>query len=173
MTQSPASRPAPIRTQREVSPGSGAAGRRVSRRTALAVAGGLAALLGLGWLGDSLAALPLGAASPDRSTHAVGLYRVRLTLAPAPPIAGRETSLTIAITDAAGAAVNGAHTRFALSMNAMDMGTTDLTAHASGDGQYTSAITFPMSGSWNVGVTIDIDAPGQLAATTTFVVGVR
>lgn len=164
--------PADNRTRQDAAPAPAAPdGQRVSRRSALAVAGALAGLLGLGWLGDMLAGLPLGAASADRSTHAAGLYRIRLTLAPSPPIAGRPVSLTVAVTDATGQLVNGAHAHLTLAMLAMDMGTTTLTARPSGNGQYTSATLFPMSGAWNVGVTID--APGQPTATTTFMVGVR
>jgi hypothetical protein len=164
--------PADSRTQQDPAPAPAApGGQRVSRRTALAIAAGLAGLLGLGWLGDTLAGLPLGASSLDRAIHVAGLYRIRLTLAPTPPVAGRLMSLTLAVTDATGQPMDGAHARFALAMAAMDMGTTTLTARPSGNGRYTSATVFPMSGAWNVGVTID--APGQPAATTTFVVGVR
>lgn len=144
---------------------------RVSRRAALALAGGLAGVIGLGWLVDTLAQVPLAGPLPRDLVRQVGAYQARLTLAPDNPVAGRSVSLTATITSASGAPPAAARVTMGLAMVAMDMSTPPLPALGLGGGRYVASVTPPMSGAWSVELVLAI--PGRTTASAVFPLSVR
>jgi hypothetical protein len=143
----------------------------ITRRRALLITGGVAGLLGLGWLADGLAGIPLGGSSQQDHVQQAGLYHVRLALDPAHPVAGARTALTTAVTDATGAPATDVQARFALSMPAMAMDPVILTTTALDRAQYRAWVAFPMSGDWVLDVTLI--TPRQRALAAHFDIGVR
>ncbi len=133
----------------------------ITRRRALLITGGVAGLLGLGWLADGLAGIPLGGSSQQDHVQQAGLYHVRLA----------RTALTTAVTDATGAPATDVQARFALSMPAMAMDPVILTTTALDRAQYRAWVAFPMSGDWVLDVTLI--TPRQRALAAHFDIGVR
>lgn len=135
------------------------------------MAGGLAAVLGLGWLADALAQAPLAAPLPRDTIRQVGGYRVSLTFAPSTPMAGRPVSMTAAITSAGGAPLVDARVTMRVLMVAMDMSTPWLSALPVGGGRYVTTVAVPMSGAWNAEV--KVAPPGSATASADFPFSVR
>jgi hypothetical protein len=143
----------------------------LSRRRALAIVGGLAGVLGLGWLADALATLPPGRAPSGPRVEEAGAFTVALTLAPATPRAAAPTRITVAVHDLAGQATEPARVRGALGMPAMGMDPVDVAWQALAPGQYGASVTFPMAGAWSLMVTLT-DA-SQHDSTARFSIAVR
>ncbi len=143
----------------------------LSRRRALANAGALVGVLGVGWLADALASLPPGHTTSGPQSRQAGAFTLRLTLAPAQPVAGVATSVTIAVRDLAGQPGTPARFRGALDMPAMGMEPVEVAWQALPDGEYRASLTFPMSGAWSLVVTL-LDA-SQHASTARFDIAVR
>jgi YtkA-like len=145
--------------------------RRMPRRAALTAAGGLGALLGLGWLADIMSSVPIGRPTAGTLTRAVGQYQVRLDLVPMPPVAGQPTQLTATVTTRSGAAIASAAVQFTLQAVTMDMGVETVVGHSLGAGRYAAVGIFPMSGTWSVTISVAVQA--QPPAAASFTVGVR
>ncbi len=144
--------------------------RRLSRRAALSLAGGLAGVLSLGWLADVLAGVPFG--SPVAGvTRQIGLDHARLEMAPTPAIHGAPATVTLVLTDLTGAVVIGAHVALRLTMLTMDMGTITLVGQSASAGRYTAVTVFPMSGTWRI--TVDVARDTLPPASANFDVDVR
>jgi YtkA-like protein len=132
----------------------GASRASLSRRRALTVIGGLAGVLGVGWLADALAGLPLGGPGGTISARQAGTFDVKLSLSPTGPVAGAATSITVAVLDLAGQRVAPAQFRGVLGMPRMGMDPVDLTWEPLTLGQYRATVSFPMSGVWSLLVTL-------------------
>jgi hypothetical protein len=143
----------------------------LSRRRALLVAGALAGVLGVGWLADALAGLPLRARTAGTGELEAGAFEVALTLAPTAPVAGADTGVTVAVHDLAGQRVAPARFYGALLMPAMGMYPVEPAWEPLTLGQYRAVVAFPMAGDWSLVVTLT-DASGR-ASTTQFVISVR
>jgi hypothetical protein len=143
----------------------------LSRRRALTVIGALAGVLGVGWLADALTGLPLGRPADGARLRQAGTFDVRLTLAPAAPVAGDATIITVGVLDLAGQRAAPARFRGALGMPAMGMASVDLTWEPLTLGQYRTSVSFPMAGVWALVATLT-DA-NQKTTTTQFDIPVR
>jgi hypothetical protein len=147
----------------------------VVRWTALALVGGVVALLALGWFADALGqAVPAGRSSVGAAsqTQAVGFDTLALRVAPAPPQAGASETLTFTLTDATGAPVTHARIQVALTMAAMDMsGGAGLAQPTATPGVYRLVGGFAMSGQWTLA--LGVTSPGQPTLHTTFTLLVR
>jgi hypothetical protein len=143
----------------------------LSRRRALAIVGALAGVLGVGWLADALAGLPPRGQHSGARVLEAGTFEVALTLAPAAPVAGNQTSITIAVRDLAGQRV--APTRFhgALSMPAKGMNPFEPAWEALAPGLYRAVTAFPIASAWSLAVSLS-DASGR-TATAQFAILVR
>jgi hypothetical protein len=139
---------------------------RLSRRAALALAGGTLGVLGIGWLADLLAVLPLSAAPSGPLTTQVGLYHVTLDLHPSPPRVGSSAQATIAVLSPEGAALTGLVVDVAATMIEMDMLLPTQRAHElPGQARYGCALIFTMAGTWRVDVRFAPPSAPQLAAS--------
>ena len=156
-------------------PGAPARRQRALRWTALALAGGVVALLALGWVADALGQfVPAGRATTDAATQtqAVGFDTLALRVAPAPVHAGATETLTFTLTDATGAPVAHARIQVTLTMAAMDMaGGAGLAPPTTTPGVYRIVGGFAMSGAWTLAIAVT--PPGASTLHTTFTVLVR
>ncbi len=146
---------------------------RIRRRAIVAALGILLLLLVIG-LGESFGGfLPhTTPAFANGKTQAAGNLQVTLQFTPNPPkISGDPaTQVTLLLQDHAGQQVNGAQVHISLAMVTMDMGNSDYTAQALGQGRYQTKVAFVMIGQWQVTVTITLS--GSAPATTAFTVDV-
>ncbi len=83
---------------------------------------------------------------------------VAAALAPDPPQAGQDSTLTVTVTGASGQPLPGATVRASVAMTSMDMGTTHPALTDSGAGRYTGPVQFSMAGPWRL--TISVTPPG-------------
>jgi hypothetical protein len=143
----------------------------LSRRRALAIVGGLAGVLGVGWLADALSSLPSGRGALGPRVVEAGAFTLALTLAPATPLAGMPATITVDVRDLAGQSAAPAHFRGAFGMPAMGMDPADVAWQAAAPGRYGASVTFPMAGAWELLVTI-ADAAAQ-TSTARFTIAVR
>lgn len=149
--------------------------RRIVRWTALALVVGVVALLALGWVADALGqVVPAGRTTTGDATQtqAVGFDTLALRVAPAPPRAGANETLTFTLTDAVGAPVAHARIQVTLTMAAMDMsGGSGLAQPTGAPGVYRLVGGFAMSGAWTVAVAVT--PPGAPTLHTTFILQAR
>lgn len=149
-----------------------ARGTRLSRRAALALAGGALGVLGIGWLADVLAVVPLSAPPTGPLTRQVGLDHVTLDLHPSPPRAGSPAQATLTVRGADGSPLAGLAVQVAGVMVEMDMRLpTQQAAEQPAGARYTCALTFLMPGTWRVDVRFG--PPGGSPLTASFDVTVR
>ena len=137
------------------------------RRGLLAIALGVAFLILLTWLGTiATNDIPHNPTAPVQLKQA-GPYSITLQVSPnPPPTTGSATlSLQVLLTSSQQPASN-LHITLQSTMQEMDMGINQVQAHPQGTGLYLAAIQFPMSGLWQVQVTIS--SLGTPSATTTF-----
>jgi hypothetical protein len=135
----------------------------LSRRRALTIAGALAGVLGLGWLADALASLPLRRPATGPQVRQAGTFSVALTLAPVAPVAGAATNMTVVVRDLSGQRVAPARFRGGLGMPSMGMDLVDLAWVSRTTGEYYAAVPFPMAGVWTLLVTL-VDASQRTSA---------
>lgn len=128
----------------------GLRGRALAIVVALTVAG----TLGAGWLADNLTVTP-PATSQAAITRQIGFSTVTLTVSPAPLRANRAESLLLRVTDATGAAVDGAQLQCALSMPDMAMALPPVTATQTAQaGVYTCTPPPLAAGVWALDLTL-------------------
>jgi hypothetical protein len=144
---------------------------RISRRAALALAGATVGVLGVGWLADGLATLPLGPATDGPLTVQVGLYHVTLALRPAPPHAGLPCRVTLTVRGADGASLSGLEVEVAATMTEMGMLLPAVRAVEQPDHEsYGCSIVFAMSGAWQVRAQVILPTGAPFAAPFAVVV---
>lgn len=136
----------------------------LSRRRALAIAGALAGVLGVGWLADALAGLPWRGANAGARMLQAGTFDLAVTLSPAAPVAGVSASLTVGVHDLAGQRIAPARFRAVLLMPAMGMDPIEPVWEAITLGQYRASVVFAMAGAWSLAITLT-DAHQQTTAT--------
>ena len=129
---------------------------RAARKRVWLVMGGMAMLLLLLWLGDSLSSIvPSAPFQPTARTN--GPYTVKID-APGNPTAGQAMSITAHLTDAKGKAITGASVAYEWDMVTMDMGDYTGKAQASKTpGAYMMSVTPLMGGYWRL--TLRMQAP--------------
>ncbi len=93
-------------------------------------------------------------AKPTKNTG----ISITAALAPDPPQAGQDSTLTITVTRADGLPLPGATVTASVAMTTMDMGTTHPALTDSGTGRYTGPVQFSMAGPWRV--TVSVTPPG-------------
>lgn len=130
---------------------------RTARRRVWLVMGGMASLLVLLWLGDSLSGLvPSTPFHPDARTN--GPYTVTID-APTNPQAGAPLAITAHVTATQGQPPAGAAVSYEWDMVTMDMGSsTGAAAQTGTPGAYALSVTAAMSGYWRL--TLRIHANG-------------
>ena len=128
-------------------------------------------MLGVGWLADTLASLPLRRPATGPQVRQAGTFALALTLAPAAPSAGTATSLTVAVRDLAGQPAAPVQFQGALGMPAMGMEPVNIAWAARNTGTYQASVAFPMAGSWTL--TVTLLGAGQHTSTAQFDVAVR
>lgn len=134
--------------------GSARAGR--GRALALGVALLVVAVLGTGWLADSLAAIPQAPTS-SVLTRQVGLTTVALTVSPSPLRANRAESLLVRVTDTTAAPVVGATIACALAMPDMGMALPTVAAKPTAQpGVYVCSAQPLDVGAWSLGLTLTL-----------------
>lgn len=162
--------PTPAHDDASAAPATLARRRARIRWLALALVAGVVALLALGWVADTLAqVVPAihSQAGATSQTQALGFDTLTLQVAPTPPRAGANETLTFMLTDATGAPVANARIQVALTMAAMDMsGGAGLAQPTATPGAYRLVGGFAMSGAWTLALAVTL--PGQPALHTTF-----
>jgi hypothetical protein len=144
---------------------------RISRRAALGIAGAVVGILGIGWLADALATLPIREATSGPLAVQLGLYRVTLALQPAAPHAGSPCQVTITVRGADGSPLSGLAIDVAATMIEMDMLFPTQRAAEQPDHQtYACALVFAMPGTWQVQARVRSPAMKALSATFDIVV---
>ena len=98
-------------------------------------------------------------AKPTKNTG----ISVTAALAPDPPQAGQDSTLTVTVIGADGLPLPGATVTASVAMTTMDMGTTHPALTDSGAGRYTGPVQFSMAGPWRV--TVSVTPPGGGPAT--------
>ena len=137
------------------------------RRRLLIIALGVAILIFVTWLGTiATNEIPHTPTAPVQMKQA-GLYSITLQVAPnPPPTTGPSTlSLQVLLSQSQQPASN-LHITLQSNMQEMDMGIDQVQARSQGNGLYLATVQFPMSGLWQVQVTLV--APGTPSTTTTF-----
>ncbi len=84
------------------------------------------------------------------------------TIAPDPPKARSQNTLTLALADSSSKPITGAKIAASVEMTSMDMGTAHPAFHETGGGRYEAAVAFSMPGPWRV--TLRVTPPGGAAA---------
>ena len=101
-----------------------------------------------------------------QSTRA-GSYTVTLRVDPNPPSTSQSTTCTIQLRQGS-TPIDNAQITLEGAQADMGLDTSTVTAHARGNGQYLAHLSFSMSGSWQMQVTITL--PGQPALHAAFTV---
>ncbi len=126
------------------------------RGQAVVVALVVIALLGTGWLADTLVMLPQTPTQGAMSRQ-IGFSTVSLTVSPSPLRANQVATLRMRVTDASGQAVVGARVACALSMPTMAMALPTVAAvQASQPGQYMCSAPPLEAGLWALDVTLTL-----------------
>ena len=142
------------------------------RRGLLTIALGIAFLILVTWLGTVVTNIvPHNPTAPVQEKQA-GPYSVTLQITPNPPPITQPATLSLQVR-LSSSQQPATNLRIALqsNMETMDMGIDSEQAHPQGNGLYLASIQFPMSGLWQVQVTIISSASplqGTQLATTTF-----
>ena len=137
------------------------------RRSLLIIALGVAVLVFVTWLGTiATNEIPHAPTAPVQVKQA-GPYSITLQVAPnPPPTSGPATlSFQVLLSQSQQPASN-LHITLQSNMQEMGMAIDQVQASPHGNGLYLASVQFPMSGLWQVQVTIT--SPGTPSATTTF-----
>ena len=105
--------------------------------------------------------------TPQAQTTRAGPYTVTLHVNPNPPSTSQSTTCTVQILQGS-APINGAQVTLEGSQADMGLDTSIATASPRGTGTYVARVSFSMSGSWQMQVTITV--PGKAAQHAAFMV---
>lgn len=101
---------------------------------------------------------------PSAAPAESGTVIISAVIAPDPPKARTENTLTVTLADSDGKPLLGAKVAASVAMTGMDMGTTHPLFHETGGGRYEAAVAFSMPGPWRVTLRV---TPPEGGATVT------
>jgi hypothetical protein len=145
--------------------------RRFGRRIAILVIAAIIGVLALGWLADALGQFAPRTTFTNGETRQAGLYRVALTITPAPASTSQSVIVQARVEDVDGHPAKGLAARLTMTMPTMEMATVETPLALNADGTYQALVTFAMAGEWRVRV--ELAPPGAAAVRADFDVPVR
>jgi hypothetical protein len=132
--------------------------RRFRRRAAALALVAIGAVVALGWVADALGQIAPHITFHNGETQQAGLYRVALSIDPAPTRATEAVTVTARVETSDGHPATDLAARLALTMPTMDMAPVEIPLASDEDGAYVARTSFPMAGAWLA--VVELTPPG-------------